>query len=174
MLQNGLLCPICKDVYNIPKVLPCLHVYCYPCILGQITHSRNNSELRQAAIDLPSLEATPFECSICKRPCYLNDTRDVCYNLKNRLDELDIACEFEGCDKQVKLGDLRKHELNCENNPQREVHCPDCDIKLREFDLKHSHRCQEGRLKRLQGMKITADKIMNEIEKQKKMLQTRD
>src|SRR5687768_9389330 len=51
-----LFCPVCNNEFNTPKVLPCLHSFCYECL---------ESSLSQSEIG----PGQAFLCPICKTQC---------------------------------------------------------------------------------------------------------
>ena len=40
--KDEIMCPLCLDIFEEPKILPCLHIYCKaPCLEGLVRHSHN-------------------------------------------------------------------------------------------------------------------------------------
>jgi len=55
-LSDFLHCPVCNNEFNAPKVLPCLHSFCFECL---------ESSLGQSQIGA----GQAFLCPICKTQC---------------------------------------------------------------------------------------------------------
>ena len=53
-LKNEITCPLCHDVYEDPKLLPCCHYYCKECI-----------------VRLASEKGQPFPCPECRKDTFL-------------------------------------------------------------------------------------------------------
>ena len=53
-LKNEITCPVCHDVYEDPKLLPCCHYYCKECI-----------------VRLASEKGQPFPCPECRKDTFL-------------------------------------------------------------------------------------------------------
>ena len=55
-IDNLLRCPVCSNEFNAPKLLPCLHSYCFECL---------ESSLAQSHIG----PGQAFLCPLCKTQC---------------------------------------------------------------------------------------------------------
>lgn len=55
-VDNLLHCPVCNNEFNAPKLLPCLHSYCFECL---------ESSLAQSHIG----PGQAFLCPLCKTQC---------------------------------------------------------------------------------------------------------
>ena len=56
-----LVCPVCLDLLNSPRVLPCTHVLCSACILGMTKAAKEDDWGRPRAIQ------GNFTCPVCRR-----------------------------------------------------------------------------------------------------------
>lgn len=45
LIQQGLRCPVCRDIFKNPLVLPCTHSFCQECLQGTTKFSRNRCPL---------------------------------------------------------------------------------------------------------------------------------
>ena len=53
-LEMLVICPICLEQFKDPKVFPCLHSYCYKCIVKLAENSQNT----QTSLICPECQAT--------------------------------------------------------------------------------------------------------------------
>ena len=53
-LEMLVICPICLEQFKDPKVFPCLHSYCYKCIVKLAEHSQDT----QTSLICPECRAT--------------------------------------------------------------------------------------------------------------------
>lgn len=52
-----LICPICKDLFNDPKILPCVHSFCEKCLEGLTLVQQESHDA--------------FQCPVCRAPTQL-------------------------------------------------------------------------------------------------------
>ena len=55
-LEKEITCPVCKEHFSDPKILPCLHYYCKECIRQLTLRAGSNC---------------PFKCPVCERGAVL-------------------------------------------------------------------------------------------------------
>ncbi len=53
-------CPICLHALSAPKITPCGHIFCHPCLLQCVAHSHDNPA--EAALDDPKVN---IKCPLC-------------------------------------------------------------------------------------------------------------
>ena len=63
-LERGITCPLCLEIYQDPKILPCGHIYCRdPCLTGLARRSSNETincpECRKIA-EIPQGDVNTF------------------------------------------------------------------------------------------------------------------
>ncbi|GFO15780.1 hypothetical protein PoB_004228500 [Plakobranchus ocellatus] len=46
LTANLFFCSACQCVYRQPKILPCLHSFCRPCLVGMVSHGPEGSTIR--------------------------------------------------------------------------------------------------------------------------------
>ena len=81
-LQDELICAVCHDVYEEPKILPCCHYYCKKCIQGLVDYAGRAKQ--------------PFDCPECRLPTLVpqNDPNQLTTAFfVNRLKELHSKME---------------------------------------------------------------------------------
>ncbi|XP_062594659.1 tripartite motif-containing protein 3-like [Saccostrea cucullata] len=120
-------CFICKNIYNLPKVLPCFHSFCCQCLEDHISKSLNQNGQRH------------FACPVCEEKCeipsgalpgqYAHGFQDDLFLTK--LVELQSAmCEGKECD----ICDRREEKTPASH------WCMDCNDALCDICLKvHLH-----------------------------------
>ena len=102
-------CPICLDIFEDPVETPCCHnLFCENCI-----------EL-------------VLKCPICKK-MLLRCTPNI--PIKRLVQELSVKCRHQLCNKIVKKGYQKKHELNCKMALVRCSHSESCGEVMKK-DLK--------------------------------------
>ena len=45
-LEESLKCPVCLEMLNEPRALPCLHTFCTSCLEKVVRELQNKSELK--------------------------------------------------------------------------------------------------------------------------------
>ena len=102
-----LICPICKDLFNEPKILPCVHSFCETCLEG-----------------LTRLQKSAFQCPVCRAPTQLplGGVGDIPHNffLNSILDIMKRQRNASGdvtCDA-------------CSVNVLSTLRCTDCNVLL--------------------------------------------
>ncbi|KAL3891324.1 hypothetical protein ACJMK2_003586 [Sinanodonta woodiana] len=49
-------CPICLGLFNVPKQLPCAHIFCQSCLQSYITSKAIENEKKRC-----------IECPVCRK-----------------------------------------------------------------------------------------------------------
>ena len=90
-VNEGLLCSICRDVFEDPLQAPCEHAFCSSCIYAWLTHYNT--------------------CPEDRLPLWPSDLKPIFRYMRNDLDALKIRCDNEsrGCKALVRLDVLKTH-----------------------------------------------------------------
>ncbi len=118
-LKNLLVCSICLDQYNEPKILPCHHSFCKECLtLVPLELNNENYTLRcptcREQTQLPGKDATTFPASFL-----INSLLEVQHK-KEKISEKSNICE--------------EHGKPCD------VFCEDCDKAICHHCLLRQHQ----------------------------------
>ena len=111
-VEQELLCSICHDLMNIPKVLECLHSFCKDCLLRWINHSPTNN----------------FYCPICKHPHQKRQDGVDNYKTNFTLCNLLEARKIHQAEEKT-TGYIIKCENGIDENPAI-TRCIDCECYL--------------------------------------------
>ena len=57
-IQNLLLCDVCKETMNEPKILPCSHSFCKACLENMTTQDEKNVDGEGQKLDCPTCRST--------------------------------------------------------------------------------------------------------------------
>ncbi|KAJ8001302.1 hypothetical protein DPEC_G00192910 [Dallia pectoralis] len=120
--KQFLICSICLDRYNNPKVLPCLHTFCERCLQNYIpAHSLTLScpVCRQTSI-LPEKGVSALQSNF-----FITNLMDV---LQRPLD----GCSLESAELDT-ISDVGTHQsLSCPNHGGNvmEFYCPPCETAM--------------------------------------------
>ena len=127
-LREELTCPICHDIFEEPKILPCCHYYCKECIKGLVNYTGLNQ---------------PFECPECRLPTTVpqnNPNQLTTAFFVNRLKELHgkmekahgkVEAPCEQCHRDVSVSFCRQ----C-----AEFICADCVKSHQKLKVFTGHR----------------------------------
>ena len=109
-------CFLCKEPYRDPRLLPCLHAFCFNCLQKQLEDPTE----KQAALLCPTcLEQTPLRIDDLPSHIYLHNQASIV----RRVVELQKAGECE----------------NCDGEGEAVAFCPDCG----EGGLRICEQCVE-------------------------------
>lgn len=124
-IQEELICAICLDFLQDPKILNCAHSFCYQCLVG-ITSSRYSRELARDEIECPS-------CRQVTRVPEANVTKlKTNWNLKKLVDIVseeekkvarDAICKRRNTRPSIRAG---RSPLCTLHRRQFEYYCLDC------------------------------------------------
>ena len=56
VMDDDNICPVCWDTFKFPKLLPCKHTFCLPCLHEFVEGLQGKSNL---------------VCPLCREPCYV-------------------------------------------------------------------------------------------------------
>lgn len=124
-VDDELMCPICNGVLEKPlQIFPCEHCYCGDCLRQWF---ESNSEKR-----CPNDREVVYDAFI-KAPRVIN----------NFLAKLEMKCNFsdKGCEEILKLEFLETHTSTCLFNPDREMTCHKCGVRVVHSKL-DNHKCE--------------------------------
>lgn len=122
----------------------CDHMFCNTCIRGWL-QKEVLCPLDRQEIQVDQLRPAPRFC-------------------RSRLGSLKIRCSFEsyGCTAVIQLDDLAVHEQRCEDNPNYEWPCQDCETLLKKVTVS-SHSCVESLKARLERQEQEHATMVQEI-----------
>ena len=133
--HSELSCSICLEVFKDPRVLPCIHSYCYGCLEGWVKKSRSNKTIC---------------CPLCKEvsPIPSGGLTTIKYNyfladLVKRMDAIEVKSKCKGAES--KKEDIKLSEVTpfyCEAHPRNPIDqfCADCDFAACGTCLLQNHR----------------------------------
>ena len=125
-VKEELICAICQDLFNQPKILPCLHSFCTGC-LKEWTE-------RLANLD-PSKRH--LECPLCRAKVLLSSLRAV-EELPSHFSAVRLV-EIVRLQEQAKNKEVTPTCQNCDDEEKAVSSCRVCAIFLCEFCEK-AHR----------------------------------
>ncbi|KAK6166705.1 hypothetical protein SNE40_023339 [Patella caerulea] len=115
--ERLLVCPICRDEFKDPRLLPCHHTVCFECIGNIVRSSSNTGRL--------------FRCPQCRTDVFVPrggiDAFPISFYILSVQDELGSKGYSSSCDI-------------CEREwMQSQFKCVDCDLDICRFCI-HEHR----------------------------------
>ncbi|XP_061198169.1 RING finger protein 151-like [Saccostrea echinata] len=124
IVNEGLLCCICRDVLEVPVQAPCEHAYCRQCIEGWLVHENR--------------------CPEDRKQLSQSNLKPLFRYMKNDLDKLQLRCINAnlGCNHISSLEFIEGHESEC---PLSSVPCSNdnCNaIVLRKDLANHMASCE--------------------------------
>ncbi|XP_036374818.1 nuclear factor 7, ovary-like [Megalops cyprinoides] len=147
-LEWELTCPVCRDIFSDPHLLPCGHAFCHDCLLGMLRHPtemgfrcphcracfgplirvQKNVTLANIAEDFKRTQRAKMEavqCDFCP-PGEQAATAKTC-----------LKCEVSMCAEHVKphleLPAFREHPLTEPLGDVKERKCPEHDRMYRYY-----------------------------------------
>ena len=113
---NLLKCSICLDTFQVPKYLPCLHIFCESCVTTFVSSSVESTK-------------NNFKCPICRRTVTLGD-------LKNNI---------EAWVKRLPLNNLIVSMVDKQAMTQSEKLCDPCQFNTESVKaVSWCPTCEEG------------------------------
>ena len=89
-------CVLCRQPYREPRLLPCLHAFCYDCLRKHLDDSTD----QQATLLCPTcFEQTPLSIQDLPRHVYLSNNA----NTARRVSQLKTAKICENCESEEKV-----------------------------------------------------------------------
>ena len=134
--QSELSCSICLDVFTDPRVLPCVHTFCYGCLEGWVNKSGSSETIN---------------CPLCKHVCPIPS--DGLKEIKNNYFIADLIhrinkVELKPSDIEVESikGSIQQDEsvslIYCKSHDRNVIdqYCIDCDVAACGTCLLRDHR----------------------------------
>ena len=123
--ERELTCAICQDLFNNPKILPCLHSFCTGCLKAEWSGKLANLD--------PSKRH--LECPLCRAKILLSTSRAV-EELPSHLSAIRLV---ESLREQANSKKVTPTCQNCDEGENAVSMCSDCAIFLCQFCAK-SHQ----------------------------------
>ena len=143
-----LTCPVCRQLLNMPRVLPCYHSYCEKCL--------DNMQV-QSKITCPECrnEATvPFgDVKLFPNNFFVNRLVDELINKRTKEGDEEVQCD------------------NCDENDNVVAYCPGCSLFLCQICYSYHKR---DRATRNHGVVVLSEIITNPNQTDIKTLQCRE
>lgn len=104
-----IICPICKDLFNDPKILPCVHSFCGKCLSGlaQVKQDAFQCPVCRALTQLPAGGVADIPSNF-----FLNSILDIMKRQRHACGEDEILCDA------------------CCVNVLSSLRCEDCEVLL--------------------------------------------
>ena len=127
-VKEELICAICHDLFNKPKILPCLHSFCTSCL----------EEWSERSAKLDDSSKHHLECPLCRAKILLSTSRDVQelpsdFSTIRLVEIVHLLQEQEGSKSVMPICQ------NCDDKENAVTFCGHCAIFLCEFCEK-SHK----------------------------------
>jgi hypothetical protein len=124
-VNEEFVCVICQDVLEEPVMVSiCEHIFCDGCIRGWILEKK--------------------ECPVDRKVISESHLRDPFRAFKNLLNQLEITCDYSalGCNKQLKLENLKIHTKECEFDPEKHIIKCERNQEIKKMQYKeHEQNC---------------------------------
>jgi len=125
-------CPICCEVFDVPKSLPCLHTFCLKCLQGCFNDKRPRDKV-PCPVCRKEFQIPPDGLDGLQHNFFIQQLVDVRKASSEEFGE--VPCE--GCSEEG--------ESDSDTIPKATTYCVDCNLKLCEQCSKpHSHRRMKG------------------------------
>ncbi|XP_072118517.1 tripartite motif-containing protein 2-like isoform X3 [Mobula birostris] len=119
--KQFLVCSICLDRYNNPKVLPCLHTFCERCLQNYIPP-----------------QSLSLSCPVCRQTSILPEKGVAAlqnnFFISNLMEVLqrDPSCNREETSMKATVGAVSGHSLSCPNHEGKvmEFYCGPCETAM--------------------------------------------
>ncbi|XP_059819478.1 tripartite motif-containing protein 2-like isoform X1 [Hypanus sabinus] len=119
--KQFLVCSICLDRYNNPKVLPCLHTFCERCLQNYIPP-----------------QSLSLSCPVCRQTSILPEKGVAAlqnnFFISNLMEVLqrDPSCNREEASMKATVGAVSGHSLSCPNHEGKvmEFYCGPCETAM--------------------------------------------
>ncbi|XP_071824810.1 uncharacterized protein [Apostichopus japonicus] len=139
-------CSICLDLFKEPKLLPCLHRFCKPCLE-------------------PILEGQvgTFECPLCKDVCNIPNNRidgfKTDFHMKSMLQFIQLQKTFENEEVRVCAGCSKKLKVTAYCFKCKDFLCVQCYQFHSTNKMVADHRGNVLALKDVEGKSLTLEKL---------------
>ncbi|XP_051882407.1 tripartite motif-containing protein 2-like isoform X2 [Pristis pectinata] len=129
--KQFLVCSICLDRYNNPKVLPCLHTFCERCLQNYIPP-----------------QSLSLSCPVCRQTSILPEKGVAAlqnnFFISNLMEVLqrDPSCSREEASMKATVGAVSGHSLSCPNHEGKvmEFYCGPCETAMCRECTEGEHR----------------------------------
>ena len=107
----NLECPLCKDIYQEPKTLRCLHSFCFDCLKIYIERNHSNTELRCPICRTSFQSKSKEQLAMLSTDPFLLDSINIYNSLKNSGPQKNqkLVCVVEGNDATHYCIDCQDH-----------------------------------------------------------------
>ncbi|XP_071824837.1 uncharacterized protein [Apostichopus japonicus] len=139
-------CSICLDLFKEPKLLPCLHRFCKPCLE-------------------PILEGQvgTFKCPLCKDVCKIPNNRidgfKTDFHMKSMLQFIQLQKTFENEEVRVCVGCSKKLKVTAYCFKCKDFLCVQCYQFHSTNKMVADHRGNVLALKDVEGKSLTLEKL---------------
>ena len=133
--EEFLVCPMCSNHYNDPKLLPCLHTFCYQCLHKYVEDNLKKQDSHENGIES---RLVVFTCPVCKNDCKLilsEDKKKIVsgfsdnHLISNIMEKIDIHKADQICESCNARGPNQRA-------PKAEVWCQNCKISFCDTCIK--------------------------------------
>ena len=166
--HSELSCSICLEVFKDPRVLPCIHIYCYGCLEGWVKQSRSNKTIC---------------CPLCKEVSSLppGGIKAIKYNyfladLVKRMDAIEVKSKCKGTESKkegIKLSEVTP--FYCKAHPRNAIDqfCAECNFAACGTCLLRNHS-QHNLVDILEQAKISNKQLQHILKQTTTMIQLID
>ena len=124
--REEITCPLCLEIFEEPKILPCQHIYCkVPCLEGLVRHSPNPGTVTcpecRSVVQIPGNNVDNFPTAF-----QINRLKEVHETMAGTLSAIDSSDEMYQCSRHQS----QSLDLYCESCQQ--LICRDCIVADRK------------------------------------------
>ncbi|XP_052805485.1 E3 ubiquitin-protein ligase TRIM33-like [Mya arenaria] len=172
--EEFIVCPICSRHFKDPKLLPCLHTFCYKCLLDHVLqHSNNNDNSVQNGETADEPHASVFTCPVCKTDTAFLMSEDgqriekgfsdnhLMASLVEKINIYKADQSCESCAARASQGQGQK--------PKAEVWCQNCKMAFCDGCIKGHNvikACRDHVVTSLKDMKVNPLKSLQNAKRE--------